>query len=170
MELSFNRILLLLLLLGAFISGCAKTSNADDQIRAQEATDNKIINAYLAKNNIVASVVDSSGVSTGIYYKIDTAGTGSDLYTSSTKVTLGYTGSLLTTGSVFAQTDSFHPSFVLGEVIRGWQLGIPKVQKGGTITLYLPSHYAYGPYPQSLLHLPANAILIFTIKVYDITN
>jgi FKBP-type peptidyl-prolyl cis-trans isomerase FkpA len=92
------------------------------------------------------------------------------LYTNSTKVTVGYTGTVLTTGFEFINVNTFHPSFVLGSVIRGWQLGIPKVKKGGTITLYIPSHYAYGPFPQPNLNLPANAVLIFNIKVYNITN
>jgi FKBP-type peptidyl-prolyl cis-trans isomerase FkpA len=165
-----NRILLFLLLLTAGFAGCKKSDDVPAQIRAQLAVDDKVINTYLKNHNITASVVDSAGVSTSIYYVIDTLGTGDDIYTSSTQVTLGYTGNLLTTGAQFAQTDTFHPSFILGAVIRGWQLGIPKVKKGGTITLYVPSHYAYGPYAQPSLNLPANAVLIFNIKVYDITN
>ncbi|MDB5007812.1 MAG: hypothetical protein JWP45_2205 [Mucilaginibacter sp.] len=165
-----NRILLILLLFSACIVGCSKTTNVVAQVSAQASVDNKIITSYLTTHNITASVVDSAGISTGIYYTIDTLGTGNDLYTNSTQVTVGYKGTLLTNGVVFSQTEAFHPSFVLGTVIRGWQLGIPKVQKGGTITLYLPSKYAYGPFPQPTLKLPANAILIFNITVYNITN
>ncbi|MDF2434213.1 MAG: FKBP-type peptidyl-prolyl cis-trans isomerase FkpA [Mucilaginibacter sp.] len=165
-----NRILLILLLFSAGLAGCSKTNNVKAQIATQATIDDKIITNYLKAKNITASVVDSAGVSTGIYYTIDTLGTGSNLYTSSTQVTVGYKGTLLTTGVVFSQTGKYHPSFVLGTVIRGWQLGIPKVQQGGTITLYLPSKYAYGPFPQPSLNLPANAILIFNIKVYNITN
>jgi FKBP-type peptidyl-prolyl cis-trans isomerase FkpA len=156
----------------AFLSACSKTNDVPAQIRAQLIVDDKLITSYLAANNLTstAKVVDSSGVSTGIYYIIDTLGTGNDLFTSATQITVGYTGTLLTTGAAFASTDSFHPSFVLGSVIRGWQLGIPKIKKGGTITLFLPSHYAYGPFPQESIGLPANAILIFKIKLYDITN
>jgi len=173
-----NRILLILLLFSACLIGCSKSSDVVAQVAAQRAIDDKIITNYLKANNITASVVDSAGVSTGIYYTIDTLGTGNNLYTSSTQVTVGYPGTVLTSagtlGKQFANTDTFHPSFVLGAVIRGWQLGlelsIPSVQKGGTITLYLPSKYAYGPFPQTDLGLPANAILIFNIKVYNITN
>jgi FKBP-type peptidyl-prolyl cis-trans isomerase FkpA len=107
---------------------------------------------------------------TDVCYAIDTLGTGNDLFTSSTTVTVGYTGTLLTTGTIFAHTDNIHPSFVLGSVIRGWQLGIPKIKKGGTVTLFLPSRYAYGPFPQPDLNLPANAVLIFRIKLYNVTN
>ena len=170
-----NRILLFFLLFSACLSACTKTTDVTAQIQAQEAIDDKIITAYLKSKNITASVVDSTGISTGIYYTIDTPATGNALYTNSTSVTVGYTGWLLTNGSLgnaFTQTGKFHPSFVLGSVIRGWQLGLetPAVQAGETVTLYLPSHYAYGPFPQPDIGLPANAVLVFQITVYNITN
>lgn len=175
-----NRILLILLLFAAGLSGCSKTSNNADAINAQLGIDEKIITGYLKNNNITATQVDSSGIATGIYYTIDTVGPGANLYTSSTLITMGYTGTLLNTngtlGTVFAQTDTppnnFHPSFVLGSVIRGWQLGLPaaKVGVGGTVTLYIPSKYAYGPYAQPQIGLPANAVLIFSITIFNLTN
>ncbi|MGZ3873514.1 MAG: FKBP-type peptidyl-prolyl cis-trans isomerase [Mucilaginibacter sp.] len=165
-----NRILLFVVLLSAGVAGCAKTNDVPAQIRAQLAVDDKIITDYLSKNNIAANSVDSAGVATGIRYKIDTAGTGNDLYTSSTSVTVSYTGTLLTTGTQFVSSGDIHPSYILGETIRGWQLGLPHCKKGGTITLYLPSHYAYGPFAQPSVGLPANAVLIFRITVYNITN
>jgi FKBP-type peptidyl-prolyl cis-trans isomerase FkpA len=175
-----NRILLVLLLFAAALSGCSKTANNQDAVNAQLSIDTKIITGYLKDNNIAATEVDSSGVNTGIYYVVNTAGNGSNLYTSSTLVTMSYTGTVLNTngtlGTVFAQTTTatsdFHPSFVLGSVIRGWQLGLPaaKVGVGGTVTLYVPSKYAYGPYAQPQIGLQANAVTIFTITIFNITN
>jgi FKBP-type peptidyl-prolyl cis-trans isomerase FkpA len=169
-----NRLLLILLLLCACFTGCKNTNDVPAQIKAQEAVDAKIITAYLASNNLAATakVVDSAGVSTGIYYIVDTLGTGNDLITSSTQIVVAYNATLLTTGTQVISTDQFHPSYVLGATIRGWQLGIPgsKVKKGGTVRLFLPSHYAYGPFAQPDLGLPANAILIFKITIYNITN
>jgi len=165
-----NRILLILLLLSACFAGCKKTNDTAAQIKAQLAIDDKIINNYLTAHNITAQVIDSAGISTSIYYTIDTLGTGADLFTNATVVTVGYTGKIMANDSVFVQTDNFHPSFVLGSVIRGWQLGIPEDKKNGTITLYLPSHYAYGPYAQAILGGRKNVVLIFTIKLYNITN
>jgi len=167
-----NRLLLILLLLCAGFAGCKNTNDVPAQIRAQLAVDDKIITAYLASNNIKATRVDSAGVATGIYYIVDTLGTGNDLITSSTQIVVGYKGIKLSTGEQFVSTDQFHPSYVLGTTIRGWQLGIPasKVRKGGTIRLFLPSHYAYGPFAQPDLGLPANSNLIFNITVYNIIN
>jgi FKBP-type peptidyl-prolyl cis-trans isomerase FkpA len=161
-----NRVLIVLLLFSACLGSCTKSNTIAAQVKAQGVIDDKIVTDYLTSKGLPINHVDTSGVC----YVIDTLGTGNDLITSSTQVTVGYSGRLLSTGKIFVQTDNFHPSFVLGSVMRGWQLGIPKDKKGGTITLFVPSRYAYGPYAQPDLGLPANAILIFDIKIYNITN
>ena len=173
-----NWMLFFALLFVAGLSSCGKTANVKAEITAQQAKDDQLITTYLKNKGITASVIDSAGVSTGVYYTIDTVGTGNNVYTSSTQVTLGYKAWLLTTGAVlgdqFVTTDKFHPSYTVGAVLRGWQLAFlditPSIQPGGVITMYVPSHYAYGPYPQPDYGLPANAVLVFQIKVYNITN
>ncbi len=172
-----NWVLAILLLFCACLSACSKTNDVPAEIRAQLVIDDKIITKYLADNDLTskAKVVDSSGVSTGIYYIIDTAGTGSAIFTNSTSVTVSYTGNIIssssTLGAQFTSSGTnYHPSFVLGSVIRGWQLGIPEMKQGGTMRLYLPSHYAYGPFAQPTIGLPANSVTVFTIKLYTITN
>lgn len=173
MGYNMNKVLFLVLVLAACLSSCSKTTDVVAQISAQEVKDDQIITTYLKSHNINASVVDSAGVSTGIYYTIDTLGTGSNLFANSTQITVSYKGWQLTASGLGPQLipqDRFHPSFVLGGVIRGWQLGIPESEGGGTITLYLPSHYAYGPYPQNNYDLPANAVMVFQITIYSVTN
>ncbi|EHQ26335.1 FKBP-type peptidyl-prolyl cis-trans isomerase [Mucilaginibacter paludis] len=163
-----GKVLLICLALWFCLSGCAKDNTVERQALAQAAVDSVIIRKYIADNNLtnVAKEIKT----TGEFYIIDTLGTGNVLFTSSTLVTVGYTGKQLGGTIPFTPTNNFHPSFVLGQVIKGWQLGIPLIKKGGTIRLIVPSGYAYGPYPQPDLNLPANAILDFTIKLYDITN
>ncbi|TSJ44536.1 hypothetical protein FO440_10275 [Mucilaginibacter corticis] len=163
-----NRAALIILFLCAGLSACKKsTEGGTAGYKAQARVDDAIIAKYLSENpTLEAKKVDTSGV----YYIVEQPGTGSDLFTNSTSVTVGYTGSILSNGKVFAQTQSFHPSYILQSVILGWKLGIPKIQKGGTIRLLLPSRYAYGPAPQPQIGLPANAILDFTITLYDIVN
>lgn len=169
-----KRILLFFLLLGGCLSACKKSVNVKAQIAAQLTKDKQLISTYLKNNNISANVVDSAGIATGVYYTVDTLGTGSNLFTNSTQITVGYTAWWLkpdeTLSPAIVSTSQFHPSFVLGGVIRGWQLGIPQINGGGVITLYVPSHYAYGPYPQPNLGLPANAVLVFHITLYNISN
>jgi FKBP-type peptidyl-prolyl cis-trans isomerase FkpA len=164
-----NKWLLLLLIICCGMTGCIKTNNDVAVEKAQAAIDDKLIANYLSDNGltgIAKKVTDTSGV----YYIVLRQGQGNDLYTSSTQVTVGDTGKLLTTQKIFTKTNNFHPSYVLGQVILGWRLGIPKINTGGIIRLLIPSRYAYGPYAQPQLGLPANAVLDFDIQLYNVTN
>jgi FKBP-type peptidyl-prolyl cis-trans isomerase FkpA len=166
-----KRLFLPILLMMVVMLGCGKTQSGLAQYRAQAAIDDKIVANYIAQNNL-AGVVQKVSDTSGVYYEVINPGVGTNLYTLSTQVTVSYAGKLLSTGKVFARTDSsaFTPSYILGQTILGWQQGIPKIQKGGEVRLIVPSRYAYGPYAQPLLGLPANAILDFDIKLYNITN
>ena len=149
-------------------TGCSKDQTGLTHYKQQAAIDDKIVLDYIKANGLDSAkkVSDTSGV----YYIIKQAGQGNDLYTSSTYVTVGDTGRVLGQTTPFYQTDNFHPSYQLSQVILGWRLGIPKVHRGGIVRLLIPSRYAYGPYPQPDYNLPANAILDFDIQVYNITN
>ncbi|GAA4091883.1 FKBP-type peptidyl-prolyl cis-trans isomerase [Mucilaginibacter panaciglaebae] len=171
-----NRATVIILFLLAGLASCKKDLlGSVEGYKAQAHKDDKIIADYLAANpSLVATKIDTSGV----YYIIEQPGTGNDLFTNSTQVTVGYTGKLLSTQQIFTQTNNFHPTFVLSQVIKGWQLGLPFGKKGGIIRLLIPSRYAYGPSPQPLVGrefglkggLPANAVLDFEITLYDIIN
>ena len=168
-----SRTLLFALVALICFSGCGKENTIQDQAATQLGIDSVIIGKYVKSNNLKAVPIKdvTTGKLTGEYYVIDTLGAGTALFSSSTLVTVGYTGSLLgSTVPFINKMGTFHPAFTLGSVIQGWQLGIPFIKKGGTIRLIVPSGYAYGPYPQTDYNLPANAILDFTIKLYDITN
>jgi FKBP-type peptidyl-prolyl cis-trans isomerase FkpA len=89
------------------------------------------------------------------------------------------TKGLIGNGPLFYETQEFHPTYALGSVILGWQLGIPNVLTGGEVELLIPSRYAYGPvaHPELAQYdlkgtsgLPANSILDFRIRLYDVIN
>lgn len=163
--------ILLFILFCAGLAGCGKVNTDEEQARVQLGIDTPLIRKYITSSGATGFLPDvTSGVQTGVYYKVDTLGTGNALFTSSTLVTVGYKGSLMGSTAVFAQTNNFHPSFQYGQMILGWQYGIKHIKKGGTVRLLVPSGLAYGPYEQPQLGLPANAILDFTIKLYDINN
>ena len=148
-----------LLLLTIAIAGCKKNDGYDAEKQLQK--DEQLISDYLKANNITAERHPS-----GIYYVISAPGTGSAQYYADTKVKVTYTGRLLN-GSVFDSGTPDNP-FTLGGLIQGWQIGIPLIQKGGKIRLFIPSVYGYGPNQAG--SIPPNSVLDFDIELLDVIN
>lgn len=167
-----NKALFILLVMVAGLSACKKSESEIARINTQAVIDNKIITDYISTNGLTATAkqVDSSGVATGIYYVVLAPGTGNALFTNSTAITVDFTGKILTSGTVFTNSNNFHPSFTLGAVIRAWKLAIPQIKKGGRIRILSPSRYAYGAFDQPDIGLPANSVVDFDIQLLDITN
>jgi FKBP-type peptidyl-prolyl cis-trans isomerase FkpA len=163
-----NRVLIVILLFAAGLSSCKKGYDVAEEVRAQAVIDDKIVQDYITGNGLtaVANRIDT----TGVFYIVMKEGDGHDLYTNSTRVTVDFKGRILTSGKEFSQSNNFHPSYTLGEVIRGWRLGIPQIKKGGTVRLLIPSRYAYGPYDQPDIGLPPNSVVDFDIQLLDVTN
>lgn len=171
------KLLLAVLVISGLFSACSKENTASDIVAAQLVKDEAVINKYLTNNHIKATEVDSAGMGIGVYYVIDSAGVANTVITNSTTVTVSYTGWQINAdgtlgASIGSSGTQFQPSFVVGSVISGWQWGLERsgVGNGGAITLYVPSKYAYGPYAQPTLGLPANAVLAFHIVLYNVTN
>lgn len=166
-----NRILLVLFLCVVCLSACKKGYDPIAVEHTQADIDDKIIQDYLAANpGLNATRIDSAGIATGVYCVVLKPGTGNTLFTNSTRITIDYTAKKLLTGEVFASSNEFHPSFALGEVLRAWKLGVPKIQKTGKIRIIAASRYAYGPYDQPDINLPANSVVDFEIELLDVTN
>ena len=163
-----TRGLLIILLVIACLTSCKKGFDSVAEARAQAVVDDKEVQDYIAAKGLgaLAKRIDT----TGVFYIVINPGEGKNLFTNSTRVTVDYTGRILTSGKEFTMSNNFHPSFSLGEVIRGWQLGIPQIEKGGTVRLFIPSRYAYGPYDQPTIGLPKNSVLDFDIQLLDVTN
>jgi FKBP-type peptidyl-prolyl cis-trans isomerase FkpA len=142
------------------VSSCKKNFSVDPV--KQLAIDTNLIKAYLVKNNITATHHSS-----GVYYKIITAGSGTTAYTLNTSVSALYTGRLLN-GTIFDAATTNPISFKLGGVIQGWQIGIPLIQKGGKIRLFIPSGYGYGDLDAG--KIPANSVLDFDVELVDVQN
>ncbi len=145
-------------------SGCDKNEGCSSEpnlsvSQDQLALDLAAIDAYLTENEITAQVDE-----TGIRYVINEEGTGSKADLCSI-ATVTYHGTLMSNGAIFDSRDT-PISFPLRNLIVGWQIGIPKVNAGGTITLYLPSVYAYGSRANG--NIPANSNLIFEITLMGV--
>lgn len=127
----------------------------------QMEIDRGLIHAYLTENNI--DVIEHES---GIFYTINREGTG--IFPSSfSSVKCNYKGSLLGETAFF--DTGVNSGFSLSGVIKGWQIGIPLVAEGGSITLYIPSRLAYGT-RGSPGGIPGNANLVFKVDLLDVLN
>lgn len=152
------KFLILSFILSLSMASCMKSDDFDPA--KQNELDDALIVKFIADNKISA-IKHSSGV----YYQIISSGSGTKTYNASTQVSAKYTGRLLN-GTVFDQTTSQAIAFPLGNVIVGWQIGVPLIQKGGKIRLLIPSQYAYGRNPAG--KIPANSVLDFDIELVDV--
>ena len=125
----------------------------------QADIDRQDIQQYLNDHNLVATEHSS-----GIFYIIDSVGPGGNP-TLDSQVTVKYKGYYLD-GTVFDQTNGSETvKFRLGDLIKGWQIAIPLLEKGGKGTFWIPSALAYGPNPPPGVR--ANAVMVFEIELVD---
>lgn len=142
----------------------------------QRETDRGIIEDYLVNNNLEATTTDE-----GIAVVTLEAGNG-EFPQKGDKVKVDYSvrlldGTLIDTSDedLARENDMYYEQreyapyeFTIGnrEVIEGWDLGIPKVDKGGKAKLLIPSQYAYGARNDGG-PIPPNSVLVFDIEVVD---
>jgi len=145
------------------LSGCLKnTDGCPNSIRVSTApsSEEQMVLDYLTSNNITASKHASN-----LYYEIVSQGSGVTPGLCS-GITVGYTGKLAN-GNVFdSQPEA---GFNLGALIDGWKWGLPLIQSGGRIKLYIPPSLGYGSNDvrdnQGNVVVPANSVLIFDISL-----
>lgn len=148
-------ILFAFLLLSIF---ACKKDKTDPRTDAQIAADDKAaIEKYLSDKGLTAQTG-----SKGLYYIIEKEGTGTRP-TINNNVTVTYKG-YYTDGTVFDQTPGTSVAQLwLGQVIEGWQLGIPLIKEEGKIKLLIPSALGYGREPGNGIR--ESAVLIFDVEL-----
>ncbi|MBC7416856.1 MAG: FKBP-type peptidyl-prolyl cis-trans isomerase [Pedobacter sp.] len=152
---------LILFFLAGSLAACRKSATTDNSDpNPQFKKDTVAIRAFITAQAIPA-LKDPSGV----FYQIISPGTGNASFNSNTTVNVEYEGRLLA-GAVFDKTSGTPVDLPLSNLIGGWQIGLPKIQKGGKIRLLIPSYYGYGTMPQK--GIPANSPLDFTITLTDV--
>lgn len=103
----------------------------------------------------------------GLAYEIVSSGEGESPSHLDT-VVVHYTGRLLS-GQVFDTSIGRMPAkFPLSAVIRGWTEGLQKIQKGGTIRLFIPASLGYGE--TGTANIPPGAALVFEVELLDIVK
>lgn len=133
----------------------------------QAETDDRIIQDYLAKNNITAQKTAS-----GLYYVVEKQGSGATP-AKGQSVTVNYTGKTLdgqtfdsNVDPQFQHTEPFQFNVGQGMVIPGWDEGIMLLNKGSKAKLFIPSPMAYGT--QGSGPIPPNAVLMFDVELLSI--
>ncbi len=112
------------------------------------------------KNNKAVTFLPS-----GLGYEIVKPGSG-DYPKPTDRVRVIYTGTFVN-GTKFDSNVGGEPiEFALNGVIPGWSEGIQKINKGGTIKLYVPAKLGYGE--NGNRDIPPNATLLFEVQLVDI--
>lgn len=158
----FNIGLSMVMVLSLAIAGCSK-SGKGGCTPTSAAEDDAKMQAYISANGINATKHGS-----GLYYQIIEPGSGTTP-TLNSQVTVKYSGRF-TNNAVFDQSDS--QQFFLGQLIPGWQIGIPLIAKGGKIKLIIQPSLAYGCEDVKDRNgntvVPGNSVLVFDIELLDV--
>jgi FKBP-type peptidyl-prolyl cis-trans isomerase len=129
----------------------------------QMAIDLEKIDTYLAENSITAEQHVS-----GLRFVVHQQGEG-DRPGPDKCVRVNYKLWLLGEETPLEEGTNFAASLAPGKgIILGWRIGLKEIQKGGSITLYVPSGLAYGPIGNS--KIPRNQVLIFHVELVNITG
>ena len=144
-------------------SGCLKSQDGcpykDNNLTAP-TSEEQMVASYLTANSINATKHSSN-----MYYEIITPGTGGSPNVCS-EVTITYSGKL-TNGNEFDHGSN--SVFLLGGLIEGMKEGLPLIQKGGRIKLYIPPSLGYGGSDikdgNNIVIIPANSVLIFDVTL-----
>ncbi|MDB5010863.1 MAG: hypothetical protein JWQ06_1652, partial [Mucilaginibacter sp.] len=154
--------------------GSGSSSNANSKISGNQCLDYYIhsINNEAAYDDLVItnfmaanSYTGFKRTPSGLYYKLNTPGTGTVPITNNTTVTMTYTGYLLN-AAIFDQYNTADGSGTakdIPDLIPGLQEGLKNyVTTGAYVSFLIPSTLAYGKVAQS--SIPANSVLHFDIR------
>jgi FKBP-type peptidyl-prolyl cis-trans isomerase FkpA len=125
----------------------------------QTKKDIATIDNYISANSIANVIKDNSGVR----YVVTTTGSGLPPYPSD-KVTVTYSGALLSSPSSLFVSVTDKTELYLPGLLNAWGIVLTKVSPGSTVTMYVPSGLGYGV-RTNVTGVPANSNLIFTINL-----
>ena len=148
-------------------AGCKKDEGCKAVAPTTVATSTETANLqnYLTIKSITAVQKN------GMFYVISSQGSGASPNLCSS-ISVDYVGSIMNTnnGTDGAQFDASQPNqpLVIGlnNLIAGWQVVLPLVKAGGTVTLYIPPSLGYGA--QASGPIPANSYLKFVITLKSV--
>ena len=165
------------LLLFSFLAIVLVTSCKKDNYDPleQQREEERKFNEQLAKDTVIISnflkqkELSYQRSKEGVYYEVLEPGAGSVVYNASTKIQVKFRA-LLLDGTVIDESAKDTPvTYTLGDLIAGFQIGVPLIQPGGKIILYIPSGYVFGA--RAIVDnsgkqiAPANSNFIFELEL-----
>ena len=151
-----RNVLLAFILAPLLFTACGKTS--EPCVPATVASEKAAMVAYCTANSITYTEHAS-----GILYEIMSPGLTTQPTIANT-VSVVYTGKLLNGNQFDASANPVR--LALSGVIKGWQIGIPLIKKGGRIKMVIPSSLAYGCAGQG--SIAPNSPLYFEVTLTDV--
>ena len=155
------RVLLIFLLGVVLFSSCKKEEDVGLPFNEQLSLDSAAIADYLTENNITNVIVDRTGYINYVLHD-ETNGVIPQV---SDSIEVTYIGRLMDSGEEFDAGG--HVEFRVNGLITGWQLVLTEIHEGDSVTMYIPSGYAYGT-NGSGDKIPANANLIFNMRLHRV--
>ncbi len=140
-----------------FLGSCVKDNKGCEPVPV--ASEETVMNQFAVANNLTVTKH-----STGLLYQIVNPGYGA-MPSRSSVVTVSYVGRKMD-GTVFDETAGNPFTNRLGNLIEGWNVGLPLIKKGGTIRMIIPSSMAYGCTGQGTI--PANSPLYFEVELMNV--
>jgi len=117
---------------------------------------------------MITKYPNAKQTASGLMYVVNEAGSGANVPTDGTNVSVHYTGYLDNGNKFDSSVDRNQPfEFPCGQhrVIGGWDEGIALMKKGAKYKLIIPSWLGYGPNANG--PIPANSTLIFDVEVLN---
>ncbi|RZM27914.1 MAG: peptidylprolyl isomerase [Pedobacter sp.] len=154
-----NAFLAMCVLLSMAVVSCEKPEvyNRETQLKL----DVDSITRFLKANNIAAMKDDS-----GLFSQVLLPGSGNITLEPKDRITVTYTGRLL--NGVVVERLETPDSLLYSGAIKGWRLGLKKIQPGGRIRLIIPSSLAYTNRRVGII--PPNSNLDYTIDLIKVTK
>lgn len=140
---------LMILLMGLVFFGCGDKD--EDEVKSLPTTD------YIIQEGLDATELDK-----GVYISFIKKTTGRTP-TVDNKIRVAYEG-YLTDKTRFDANEN--ATFILRNLIRGWQIGMKEMPVGSKAILVIPSNMAYGSRGSGII--PPDATIVFDVELLEI--
>lgn len=159
--------------------GTGSSSNANTHIGGNQSLDyyiNVVSNQELYDDAIINNYIKSKGLTgfaktaDGVYIKVATPGTGSDLIDLDSYITCTYSGKYLN-DTVFDSTTNqgtTSSSFTVSGLVKGAQEALTGQTSGAAVSMIIPSRFGYGTTGSSAI--AANVVLYFDFTISAVSN